>query len=376
MALMEERISSWNMNGSVPILTFTGRGITFLTPVAGRLPLPSPLNQHGPGSDLLQANMEEQFHCLMHTSSNQDLVARLAEVLKAQPMESLPVSKSISPICSPLAGEIALLCPEAFAPGSIQTPLLEQQQQKQTEDNAANFARRSSASNTEASVSFTKLEEHDCDQTIGQAAKENHVDSLETIHQGSLVPKVKLARKNIEEKKPQESIMVSVKSGNDQRLCLCGQVGSGKMVQCENPTCAFGWCHYSCVQVQRKPRRRPWFCPKCRRVDFEVDQGTASSEWLEAELKQSKRSKMDFRRVQENVTERKSVERSEVAKTEEKVHLTEKEKWEATKAEWLRIANEAKKGEGSGLTQRKPTILKSLVAEDKFVERKENRQKT
>merc|ERR550519_3019321 len=220
MALMEERISSWNMNGSVPILTFTGRGITFLTPVAGRLPLPSPLNQHGPGSDLLQANMEEHFHCLMHTSSNQALVARLAEVLKAQPMENLPVSKSISPICSPLAGEIALLCPKAFAPGSIQTPSLEQQE-KQTEDNVANFARRSSASNTEALVSFTKLEERDCDQTIGQAAKENHVDSLGTIHQGSLVPKVKLARKNIEEKKPQESIMVSVKSGNYKRLCPC-----------------------------------------------------------------------------------------------------------------------------------------------------------
>ena len=98
------------------------------------------------------------------------------------------------------------------------------------------------------------------------------------------------------------------------------------------------------MQVQRKPRRRPWFCPKCRRVDFKVVQGPASSEWLEAELKQSKRSKMVFGRVQENVTERKSVERSEAAKKEEKVHLTEKEKWEATKAEWLRIANEAKKG--------------------------------
>ena len=210
---------------------------------------------------------------MMHTSSNQDLVARLAEVLKAQPMENLPVSKSISPICSPLAGEIALLCPKTFAPGSIQTPSLEQQQEKQTEDNVANFARRSSASNTEASVSVAKLEEHDCDQTIGQAAKENHVDSLGTIHQGSLIPKVKLARKNMEEKKPQESIMVSVKSGNYKRLCLCGQVssltvffkvlilivsqvGSGKMVQCENPTCAYGWCHYSCVQVLN---RRKYF---------------------------------------------------------------------------------------------------------------------
>merc|ERR550519_2434955 len=126
----------------------------------------------------------------------------------------------------------------------------------------------------------------------------------------------------MEDKKPQES-MVSVKSGNDKRLCLCGQVGFGKMVQCENPTCAYGWCHYSCVQVQRKPRRRPWFCPKCRRVDFKVAQGTESSEWLEAELKQSKRSKMVFGRVQENVTERKSVERSEAVDKEEKVERSE-----------------------------------------------------
>ena len=229
--------------------------------MAGHLPLPSPLNQNGPGSDLLQANMEEQFHGLIHTSSNKDLVARLTEVLKAQPMENLPVSKSIYPAgatCSPLAREITLLCPEAFAPGSVLPPSLEQHQ-KQTDDNAA-------------SVNITKLEEHDYDQTIRQAAtskaKENHVDPLRTIHQGS-VTKVMMARKNMEDKKPQES-MVSVKSGNDKRLCLCGQViftlffglfkfstviltvsqvDSGKMVHCENPTCAYGWCHYSCVQV-------------------------------------------------------------------------------------------------------------------------------
>jgi len=364
IALMEERISSWNMNGSVPILTFAG--ITFLTPMAGHLPLPSPLNQNGPGSDLLQANMEEQFHGLIHTSSNKDLVARLTEVLKAQPMENLPVSKSIYPAgatCSPLAREITLLCPEAFAPGSVLPPSLEQHQ-KQTDDNAA-------------SVNITKLEEHDYDQTIRQAAtskaKENHVDPLRTIHQGS-VTKVMMARKNMEDKKPQES-MVSVKSGNDKRLCLCGQVDSGKMVHCENPTCAYGWCHYSCVQVQRKPRKNPWFCPKCRRGNFEVEQGTASEE-LETELKQRKRSKILKRgflgSLRENV-ERKSVERSVAAKKEEMVRLTEKEKWEATKAEWLKIAKEAKKDEGSGLTQRKPTILNSLVPEDKFFERIENR---
>merc|ERR1719342_1700059 len=130
MALMEERISSWNMNGSIPILTFTGRGNTSLTPVVGHLPLPSPLNQHGPGSELLQPHMEEQFQSLMQKSSNQDLVARLVEVLKVQPMENLPLSKASFPgaISSPLAREISLLCPQAFAQGSILPPSMGQQQ--------------------------------------------------------------------------------------------------------------------------------------------------------------------------------------------------------------------------------------------------------
>ena len=35
-ALMEDRISSWNMNGSVPILTFTGRG-EYLSQIAHEL---------------------------------------------------------------------------------------------------------------------------------------------------------------------------------------------------------------------------------------------------------------------------------------------------------------------------------------------------
>merc|ERR1719209_2592428 len=99
--------------------------------------------------------MEEQFHFLRQTSSNKDLlVARLAEVLKAQPTENLPVSSAISPsgaICSPLAKEIALLCPQAFAPGSVLPPLLGLNQ-KQSDDNAASFAREKTTSNIEALV--------------------------------------------------------------------------------------------------------------------------------------------------------------------------------------------------------------------------------
>jgi len=333
MALVEERISSWTMNGSVPILTFAG--ITSLTPVAGLLPLPFPRNQHGPGSDLLQGNMREQGHFLRHTSSKKDLVARLAEMLKVQPMENLPVSSAISPsgaICSPLAKEIALLCPQAFAPGSVLPPLLGLNQ-KQSDDNAASLSREKTTSNIEALVGITKLEEHDCVETL---------DLFKTTHKGSLDPKVKKARKTMEDTTTQESI-ISVKSSNDERLCFCGQEDSGKMVQCENPICAFGWCHYNCVKVQRKPRRKPWFCPKCRR-ESELEQSKMSKKWVLGSLL-------------ENVKKREAAIMEEGCGI---ARLTEKEKWEATKAEWLRIAKEANEDQGSGLTQRKPTILKRL----------------
>ena len=54
------------------------------------------------------------------------------------------------------------------------------------------------------------------------------------------------------------------------------------------------------------------------------------------------------------------VERSETAYIKEGgcggiAHLTEREKWEATKAEWLKIAKVANQDEGLSLTQRKPT---------------------
>ena len=92
------------------------------------------------------------------------------------------------------------------------------------------------------------------------------------------------------------------------------------------------------LQVQRKPRRKPWFCPKCRRANFEVEQGIVS-EGLETGFRQRKRSKMSKKGVLGNI-ERKPVERRESADKEEMMCLTEKEKWEATEAQ------NCKKGQG------------------------------
>merc|ERR1719285_1495263 len=119
------------------------------------------------------------------------------------------------------------------------------------------------------------------------------------------------------------------------------------MVLCENSTCAYGWCHYSCVQVQRKPRRIPWFCLKCRRVNSLVKQGIVS-EGSEAELNPAEHKKRTNQATRSETSKKvvlgdakenaqwKWVERSKTAYIKEggcgMVHLTEKEKWKATKA--------------------------------------------
>jgi len=243
---------------------------------------------------------------------------------------------------------------------------------------------------TQTPASITKSEEHNLCQTIRQEAltpaanKPKANTPLKIIHHSSLVTKVKMARKEKMEVKNLQESMVGVKSGriainvksgriarggNDKRLCFCRQVDSVKMILCRNSTCAYGWCHYSCVQVQRKPRRSPWFCPKCKGANVEarsIPEGseTESKQGQEKRMKETKRSEKGMlRSLQENV-QSKMVERSKTANKEGScgmVHLTEKEKWEATKAEWIKMAKLTKNDEGSGLTQRKSTILRSLV---------------
>merc|ERR1719234_527338 len=86
-------------------------------------------------------------------------------------------------------------------------------------------------------------------------------------------------------------------------------------------------------------------------------------------MNQTPRSKMSKKVVPRDAKDNfksKWVKRGETANKKEGgcggiAHLTEIEKWEATKAEWVRIAQGVKKYERLSLSQRKPTILKSLM---------------
>ncbi|KAL1282303.1 hypothetical protein QQF64_001106 [Cirrhinus molitorella] len=50
---------------------------------------------------------------------------------------------------------------------------------------------------------------------------------------------------------------------NEPTYCLCEQVSFGEMIGCDNDECPIEWFHFSCVELNHKPKGK-WYCPKCR----------------------------------------------------------------------------------------------------------------
>jgi len=49
---------------------------------------------------------------------------------------------------------------------------------------------------------------------------------------------------------------------NEPVYCVCRQVAFGEMIACDNEDCAIEWFHYSCVNLNKKPKAS-WLCPDC-----------------------------------------------------------------------------------------------------------------
>ena len=47
--------------------------------------------------------------------------------------------------------------------------------------------------------------------------------------------------------------------------CSCRGEEHGQMIQCENPTCKYGWYHYSCIGMKRTPKGS-WYCEQCKHI--------------------------------------------------------------------------------------------------------------
>ena len=47
-------------------------------------------------------------------------------------------------------------------------------------------------------------------------------------------------------------------------FCYCRKGEVGKMVLCDNPSCKYGWFHFSCINLKSAPEGA-WFCPDCKK---------------------------------------------------------------------------------------------------------------
>ena len=50
---------------------------------------------------------------------------------------------------------------------------------------------------------------------------------------------------------------------SSQEYCYCRKGEKGKMVACDNKSCAYEWFHFSCVGLESEPQGA-WFCPGCQ----------------------------------------------------------------------------------------------------------------
>ncbi|KAL3216118.1 hypothetical protein MRX96_033179 [Rhipicephalus microplus] len=41
---------------------------------------------------------------------------------------------------------------------------------------------------------------------------------------------------------------------------------SGKMIRCDSGSCKFKWFHFECVNLQRAPRAKKWYCVECKKL--------------------------------------------------------------------------------------------------------------
>ena len=51
-------------------------------------------------------------------------------------------------------------------------------------------------------------------------------------------------------------------SEKEKVFCYCRKGEFGKMVECDGHSCAIGWYHFSCVNLEREPKGA-WFCQDC-----------------------------------------------------------------------------------------------------------------
>ncbi|CAI4231682.1 unnamed protein product [Auanema sp. JU1783] len=52
------------------------------------------------------------------------------------------------------------------------------------------------------------------------------------------------------------------KEDDEDKWCICGDISSGEMIQCDGSECAISWFHFDCMGLTCAPAGA-WFCPTC-----------------------------------------------------------------------------------------------------------------
>ena len=50
------------------------------------------------------------------------------------------------------------------------------------------------------------------------------------------------------------------------KYCYCQQGEHGKMIGCDNDSCAYQWFHLECLKLKSFPKSSKWYCPDCRKL--------------------------------------------------------------------------------------------------------------
>ncbi|KAK6186622.1 hypothetical protein SNE40_005911 [Patella caerulea] len=71
--------------------------------------------------------------------------------------------------------------------------------------------------------------------------------------------------RELENQKEETSALNNQDKVNDfVTWCICSEPEyGGRMIKCDNSDCPYGWFHYKCVNVRRKPRGQQ-FCLNCK----------------------------------------------------------------------------------------------------------------
>ena len=66
---------------------------------------------------------------------------------------------------------------------------------------------------------------------------------------------------------PSTSRSIDMQKSDQAQYCYCQEGEHGEMVGCDNRECPYQWFHLDCLNLNKPPKGKLWYCPDCRKLD-------------------------------------------------------------------------------------------------------------